>query len=74
MDNDIDYDDLTDAHAAVRRRLRAVLDEAYSNEQAATVARLLARRALDEAIERMNTIERRLTAERHARVATGKNG
>lgn len=50
-------DDVTDARAAVKA-LRVKLDEAYSAEQAATVARLLARRALDEAIEHMNAVER----------------
>ena len=34
------------------------ISEAYSAEQAATVARMLARRALDEAIEHMNTVEK----------------
>jgi len=45
--------DLVDAEASVRA-LRLKLEEAYSAEQAAAVARLLARRALDEAIERCN--------------------
>lgn len=48
--------DLVDAEAAVRD-LRLKLEEAYSAEQAATVARLLARRALDEAIERRNAFQ-----------------
>jgi hypothetical protein len=64
---DIGKDDLADARAAVRA-LQGKLDEAYSAEQAATVARLLARRALNEAIDRMNDIERQLTSERHAKM------
>lgn len=51
------HEDIVDARAAVKS-LRTKLDEAYSAENAAGVARLLARRALDEAIERLHALER----------------
>jgi ribosomal protein L18 len=51
------HEDIVDARAAVKA-LREKLEDAYTAEQAAAVARLLARRALDEAIERLNALER----------------
>lgn len=50
-------DDVKDARAAVAA-LRIKLEDAYNAEHAASVARLLARRALDEAIERLARLER----------------
>lgn len=50
-------DDVTDARAAVKA-LRDKLGEAYTTEHAAVVARILAHRALHEAIERLDDLER----------------